>query len=193
MKNERDKLQSQLDEMQTSDTSNDSMSDINEALVDTAVSKQSSQTDADSEEEKEDDNVDDIIDDSNVEQPYTNETAKNKSADAINVKNVEPIFNFREIHMEVMQQIKADITKIKNFLIPKKLQQQLTPILKNHIEPMVKGVIEQLRPSVVTLTAVAKDMILNVVDLVKRYTAAFGNNNGGRDEEQSQSQATEPA
>ena len=62
----------------------------------------------------------------------------------------EPIFDFREITQEVIMQMKSDMTKLVNLIIPKSLREQIAPSLKS-------------------FGLVAKDSALSVYDLVKRY------------------------
>ena len=69
-------------------------------------------------------------------------------------KPVEPIFDFKEITYEVINQIKHDVTKLINMIVPKTLRDQIAPSLK-------------------TVWLITRDSALSVCDIVRRYGRAF--------------------
>ncbi len=193
MKDERDRLLSQLDETQADDTITDtSIDDVNESQEDHTLADQESHIGEDSSEEEnnvDEDNEEQSINES--EEQSIDNTKGEMTETETTTSNNQPIYTFKEITMEVIEQMKADITKVKNFIIPERLQKQIQPILDKHVVPVLKAFTEQhLKPAVKTLVSVAKDMCFSVVDLIKRHTTAFMNKSGGQ-VEQSQSPATE--
>ena len=183
MNAERDRLQSQLDEMQTDETitANEKEEDNTSAQLESHGAGEEIEEENNAEEEIQytDENQEQSID-------STEGTAETEIA-----SNNQPIYNFKDITMEVIEQMKADIVKVKNLLIPERVQKQIAPILEKHVVPVLKEFTEQLKPAVKTLVSVAKDMSCSVVDLIKRHAAAFMNKSGGQGEEQSQSPAPE--
>ena len=71
-------------------------------------------------------------------------------------KQPETLFDFREITLEVITQMKSDMTKLVNLIIPKSLRDQVTPSLKS-------------------FGLVAKDSALSIYDMMKRYMKVFLN------------------
>eukprot|EP00986_Skeletonema_menzelii_P003613 scaffold1134_cov147-Skeletonema_menzelii.AAC.2 len=170
MNAERDRLQSQLDEMQTDETisANETQEDHNSAQLESH----------DLSEEIEEEN---IVDE---EIQYTDENQEDTTETEITSYN-HPMYNFKDITMEVIEQMKSDFVKVKNLLIPERLQKQIAPILEKHVVPVLKEFTEQLKPAVKSIVSVAKDMSYSVVDLMKRHAAAFMSKSGGQGEEQS--------
>ena len=189
MKDERDRLQSQLDEMEADGTIS-----VNETGEDRTSAQLESHVGEDDEEEN-------ILDEDNEEQ-YTNDSQEQSidntkdSTETETTSNNQPMYTFKEITMEVIEQMKADIVKVKNLLIPERLQKQIgkqiTPILEKHVVPVLKDFNEQnLKPAVKTIVSVAKGMSFGVVDLIKRHATVLMNKNGRQGQEQLQSPPTE--
>ena len=193
MKDERDRLQSQLDEMQADDTITDiSVDDVNKTQGDHTSTQQESHIGLSEEEnDVDEDNEEQSTNESEEEATKESEepTIDNTEGDmteTVTTSNNQSIYNFKDITMEVIEQMKADIIKVKNFLIPERLQKQIQPILEKHVMPVVKTFTEQhLKPAVKTIVSVAKDMSFSVVDLVKRHATAFMNKNGGQEKSSS--------
>ena len=185
MNAERDRLQSQLDEIQTEETSS-----MNETEED-HTSSQIESHDLGEEMEEEHDNH--TGEDNKIQ--YTDEKQEqsiDKTAgitETETTSNKQTIYDFKEITMEVIAQMKADFVKVKNLLIPERLQQQIeqqiAPILEKHVVPVLKEFMEQLKPAVKTLISVAKDMSCSVVDLIKRHATAFMSKSGEQGADQS--------
>ena len=186
MRNERNRLLSQLDEMQADDVSAIISGGNIDEMNQTTKNYNSTQQDGDNGEENHADDVSeeqitDSTDDTNGEIMETETTS-----------NRQPIYNMKEITIEVIAQMKADLTKVRNFLFPERLQQQIQPIIEQKVMPFLKTLHHQhLKPAINTLFFVAKDMCISVIDLVKRHATAFLNKNGG--EEQSAAAAAAAA
>ena len=87
-------------------------------------------------------------------------------------KSPEPIYDFKEITQEVMAQIKTDMTKLLNIVLPKPLRDQLAPSLK-------------------TLVSVAKRMGVSVYDLIRRHLEAFMDKSSNSHEDKRTASTTE--
>ncbi len=173
MKDERDRLQSQLDEMQAEETIPE-----NESQEDHTSTQPESHLNEDNEEENNVDQDNEIQEQSDNTEGNTTETET--------TSNNQPMYNFKDITMEVIQQMKEDIVKVKNLLIPERLQRQIAPMLEKHVVPVLKECNEQnIKPAVKSLVSVAKGMGSSVGDLIKRHAAAFMSKSGGEGEEQS--------
>ena len=192
MMDERDRLQSQLDEMNTDeeDTAaiipeNIVIDDLNQTQEDDYDSTQQERYTA---EEETDETR--YFDESETEEQSTNysDNTEGGVTEADTASTNQPIYTFKEITMEVIEQMKADFTKVKNFLIPERTQQKIQPIIEQHDMPFLKTVTEQhVKPAMKTIMSVAKDMSSTAVDLVKRHVTAFLSKSDG--EEQSSAKA----
>ena len=193
MMDERDRLQSQLDEMNTDeeDTAaiipeNIVIDDLNQTQEDDYNSTQQERYTA---EEETDETRN--IDEAETEEQSTNYSTDNTEGGVTETDTTstnQPIYTFKEITMEVIEQMKADFTKVKNFLIPERTQQKIQPIIEQHVMPFLKTVTEQhVKPAMKTIISVAKDMSVTAVDLVKRHVTAFLSKSDG--EEQSSAKA----
>lgn len=181
MNAERDRLQSQLDEMQAEEALS-----MNETEEDHTSAQIESHDLGEEIEEEHDDNVDEDNKIQNTDEKQEQSIDKTAGiTETETTSNNQPIYDFKEITMEVIAQMKADFIKVKNLLIPERLQQQINPILEKHVVPVLKEFTEQLKPAVKTLISVAKDMSCSVVDLIKRHAAAFMSKSGGQGAEQS--------
>lgn len=183
MKDERDRLQSQLDEMQADETipENETQEDLTSTQPDGHVNEDNQEN----QEEENNVDVDNEIQnmDGNLEQ---SDNTKGNTTETETTSNNQPIYSFKEITMEVIEQMKADALKVKNLLIPERLQKQIAPILEKHVVPVLNEFTEQnIKPAVKSLVSVAKGMSISVGDLIKRHATAFVNNSGGEGEEQS--------
>lgn len=175
MMDERDRLLSQLKETQADDAITDSnIDDGHETQGDHTLTKQESHGGDGGRGEDEGTEEEQSIDNSKGELTDTETTTSNN----------QPIYTFKEITMEVIEQMRTDITKFKNFIIPERLQKQIQPILDKHVMPVLKVCTEQyLKPAAKTLVSVAKDMCISVVDLIKRHATALNNSGrGGKDQ-----------
>lgn len=181
MKDERDRLQSQLDEMQADKTIPE-----NESQEDHTSTQPESHLNEGNEEEN---NVDEDNEIQNIdENQEQSDNTKGNTTETETTSNNQPMYNFKDITMEVIQQMKADIVKVKNLLIPERLQKQIDPMLEKHVVPVLKEFNEQnIKPAVKSLVSVAKGMSSSVGDLIKRNAAAFMSKSGGEE----QSPATE--
>ena len=179
MMDERDRLQSQLDEMNTDeeDTAavipeNIAIDDLNQTQEDDYNSTQQERYTA---EEETDETRN--IDEAEAEEQSTNYSTDNTEGGVTETDPTptnQPIYTFKEITIEVIEQMKADFTKVKNFLIPERTQQKIQPIIEQHVMPFLKTVIEQhVKPAMKTIMSVAKDMSSTAIDLAKRHVTAF--------------------
>lgn len=73
-------------------------------------------------------------------------------------------FDLKEITIEVIEQMKSDMTQVVNFLVPEKLREQA----KQHVQPVLKSV-----------AVVAKDMGMTTYGMARRYFMAFMNKREG--------------
>jgi hypothetical protein len=89
---------------------------------------------------------------SNQQQDLTSANS-NASSEEL-TKTTEPIFDFKEITQEVIKQMKSDMTRLLNIILPKPLRDQITPSLKS-------------------FGLVAKDMCMSTYDLLIRHFKAF--------------------
>ena len=71
-------------------------------------------------------------------------------------------YTFKDITLEVIQQMKADLQKVINLILPKPLQEKIQEQFKQQILPALKS-----------FAMVAKDMGLTAYDMARRYIAAF--------------------
>ena len=187
MNAERDRLQSQLEEMQAEEAIS-----MNETEEDHTSAQIESHDLGEEIEEEHDDNVDEDNKIQNTDEKQEQSIDKTAGiTETETTSNNQPIYDFKEITMEVIAQMKADFIKVKNLLIPERLQQQINPILEKHVVPVLKELTEQLKPAVRTFVSVAKDMSCSVVDLIKRHAAAFMSKSGVQGAEQSQSPESE--
>lgn len=131
MMQERDRLQEQLDQILEENTTGDE-----ESLSTSPWGLRGKGTN---------ELQDEILEQSSVDSATNSEEV---------IKQPEPIFDFKEITVEVMKQIKSDMTKLLNIIIPKQLRDQITPSLK-------------------TFGLVAKDMGFSAYDLLRRHMTAF--------------------
>lgn len=193
MKDERDRLQSQLDEMNIDDEDtaaiipeNNVIDDLNETQEDVNDSTQQEQhTDAE-EETDETRNIDEATDEQSTN--YSIDDTEGGVTETDTTSTNQPIYTFKEITMEVIEQMKADFTKVKKILIPESTQKKIQPIIEQHVMPFLKTATEQhVKPAMKTIISVAKDMSSTAVDLVKRHVTAFLSKSDG--EEQSSAQA----
>ena len=115
MNAERDRLQSQLDEMQTEETS--SMNQTEEDHTSAQIESH------DLGEEMEEEHNDNAGEDNKIQNTdEKQEQSIDKTADITETEtasNKQPIYDFKEITMEVIAQMKADFVKVKNFFIKK--------------------------------------------------------------------------
>lgn len=179
MKDERDRLQSQLDEIKADETIPE-----NETQVDHTSTRPESHVSEDNQKENtvDEDNEIEYVEE-NQEQ---SDNTKGNTTETGTTSNNQPMYNFKEITMEVIEQMKADVVRVKNLLIPERLQKQIAPILEKHVVPVMKEFTEKnIKPAVKSLVSVAKDMSFSVGDLIKRHATAFMNKGGGQGEEQS--------
>lgn len=186
MMEERDRLQSQLDEMNTDDE-NTAAIIPEDNIIDELNQTQEDDYDSTQQERYETRN----IDEAETEEQSTNYSIDNTEGgvtETVTTSTNQPIYTFKEITMEVIEQMKADFTKVKNFLIPERTQQKIQPIIEQHVMPFLKTVTEQhVKPAMKTIMSVAKDMSSTAIDLVKRHVTAFLSKSDG--EEQSSAQA----
>jgi hypothetical protein len=132
MMHERDKLQEQLNKMQERDHGGDAPGQTNGTdsnKLETTQSDKNEQLTTDSTTNMENTTVD-------KSEPFT------------------PIYDVKEITLEVIKQIMSDMTRVLNIFVPKPLRDQLAPGFK-------------------TFVTVAKDMGVSVYDLVRRHLRAF--------------------
>ena len=71
-------------------------------------------------------------------------------------------YDFREITIEVMKQMKSDFVKVANFILPEDVRERLQLEFK-----------ERIRPALKSFVIVAKDMGMTAYDMVRRYLGAF--------------------
>mmetsp|Transcript_19990 Transcript_19990/g.36150 ORF Transcript_19990/g.36150 Transcript_19990/m.36150 type:complete len:287 (-) Transcript_19990:265-1125(-) len=81
-------------------------------------------------------------------------------------------YGFKEITLEVIEQMKSDFTKVVNLIVPKKLQEQIQLQMKQQIQPALKSFV-----------SVAKGMGMAAYDLSRRYLMAFVNRKAGGDQD----------
>jgi len=197
MMDERDRLQSQLDEMNTDeeDTAaiipeNIVIDDLNQTQEDDYNSTQQERYTA----EEETDETRNNIDESETEEQSTNYSTDNTEGgvtEADTKSTNQPIYTFKEITMEVIEQMKADFTKVKNFLIPERTQKKIQLIIEQHAMPFLKTATEQhIKPAMKTIISVAKDMSSTAVDLVKRHVTAFLSKSDGEEQSSAQAETT---
>lgn len=83
------------------------------------------------------------------------QSANISSSDTISADSQrKPIYDLKEIISEVNLQIKSDIKKVANFILPEPLRRQIKPAFN-------------------TIITIAKDTGLSVYDLVKRHVLVF--------------------
>ena len=182
MMEERDRLQSQLEKMNTDEEDTTAImpedniiDDLNQTQEDDNNSTQQERYTAEEETDET----------RNIDEAEAEEQSTNYSIDT---STNQPIYTFKDITMEVIEQMKADFTKVKNFLIPERTQQKIQPIIEQHVMPFLKTVTdEHVKPAMKTIMSVAKDMSSTAIDLVKRHVTAFLHKSDG--EEQSSAQA----
>lgn len=193
MKDERDRLQSQLDEMNADEE--DTAAIIPENIVIDDLN-QTQEGDYDSTQQERYTAEEETDETSNIDEAEAEEQTTNYSTDNTEggvtetdpTSTNQPIYTFKEITMEVIEQMKADFTKVKNFLIPERTQQKIQPIIEQHVMPFLKTVTEQhIKPAMKTIMSVAKDMSSTAIDLAKRHVTAFLSKSD--EEEQSSAQA----
>ena len=120
------------------------------------------------------------------------------SSQRLDSNNTSTIYNVKEIALEVIEQIKSDITKLISFLTPspevqqmlREQQVKLRKFYKQHIIPTMK---DEVIPALKSLTVVIMDWGITVVDMTRRYIQATfidkreqgrddgDNNDGGND------------
>jgi hypothetical protein len=99
------------------------------------------------------------------------------SSQRLDSNNTSTIYNVKEITLEVIEQIKSDITKLISFLTPspevqqmlREQQVKLRKFYKQHIIPTLK---EEVIPALKSLTVVVRDWGKTVVDMTRRYIQA---------------------
>ena len=155
------------------------------------------------EEEKVDsDNTEELLDNS-----IMTETSQQTQSILSAASNKQPLtFDVKEIAIEVIEQIKSDITKLINLVIPKRIRDQIkvqlhelnkqpgvqqlkSDITKafNIIAPKAKGLFEnvtvQLKqhvlPALKSFSLVVKEWSMTAVDMGRRYIVAFMNKGEG--------------
>ena len=142
MMQERDRLQEQLNQIQSEESAKDEQS---ESASPWGLRKKGS-------EDLEGGALE--PDQSNIKEHSSTDTATETFQSEKVAKPTEPIFDFKEITLEVIDQIKHDITKLINIIVPKTLRDQIAPSLK-------------------TFRLIVKDSVLSICDIVKRYGRAI--------------------
>ena len=143
MMHERDRLQEQLDQMQEG---NHGGTGESESARPRGLTRQEKNgTDSDKVKPPQSDHNATITADSTTNMKNT---AVNKT------EPITPIYDVKEITLEVIKQIKSDMARVLNILVPKPLRDQLSPGLK-------------------TFMTVAKDMGVSVYHFVRRHLRAF--------------------
>ncbi len=196
MKDERDRLQSQLDGMNTDDEDTAALIPEDNIIDDLSQTQgdvnDSTQQEHYTAEEETDETRN--IDEAEIEERSTNYSIDNTEGGVTETDTTstnQPIYTFKEITMEVIEQMKLDFTKVKNFLIPERTQQKIQPIVEQHVMPFLKTVTEQhVKPAMKTIISVAKDMSSTAVDLVKRHVTAFLSKSDGEEQLSAQAAAT---
>ena len=166
MMHERDRLQKQLHEMQGSDNETSLLWDM-EAGTQQGSILDSIGGDSDEVQTLEENGTVDGSVEKGLKSGF-HETQVGEIDDAKNVtetlsatinsqhKPHKPIFELKEILLEVKQQIKTDVTKVLNFIVPEPLRKQVQPMLK-------------------IVVSIAKDTCGTAYDLIKRYLMLFLN------------------
>jgi len=68
-------------------------------------------------------------------------------------------YDIKEITIEVLQQMKSDVTKVFNFILPPKLREKIVKL----------QIIQRIQPTLQTFVSIAKDMESTVYDMARRY------------------------
>ncbi|KAL7548808.1 hypothetical protein ACHAWF_017343 [Thalassiosira exigua] len=76
-------------------------------------------------------------------------------------------YDVKELTLEVVAQIKSDVTKVVNFIVPEKQRDMIGQRIRQHILPALKAFVY-----------VAKDMGMTTYDMLRRYLNAFLNKKG---------------
>jgi hypothetical protein len=139
MMHERDRLQQQLDQLQVGDVAADEQSESSPWGL------RGKGTDT---------SLDETLESVGRDHKQNETLASSNTSSEELTKTTEPIFDFKEITQEVMKQMKADMTRLLNIILPKHLRDQITPSLKSF------GLI-------------AKDMCMSTYDLLRRHLKAF--------------------
>ena len=92
--------------------------------------------------------------------------------------NKQLTYDIKQITIEVIQQIKSDITKLINFVAPKELRDQIRlqinekviPFIQHKIIPFVQ---QHIIPSIKSISVVVKEWGMTTFDMVRRYVGAF--------------------
>mmetsp|Transcript_1146 Transcript_1146/g.2122 ORF Transcript_1146/g.2122 Transcript_1146/m.2122 type:complete len:157 (+) Transcript_1146:1-471(+) len=102
------------------------------------------------------------------------QSANISSSDTISADSQhKPIYDLKEIISEVNHQIKSDIKKVANFILPEPLRRQIKPAFK-------------------TFITIAKDTGLSVYGLVKRHVMVFLDKGSKDNSESSRNLTTGP-
>ena len=119
----------------------------------------------------------------------TDTTDQTKSILNQSQQNNEPLtYDIKQITLEVIQQIKSDLTKLINFVAPKELRDQIKTQINQKVIPFVQQKVipfiqQHIIPSIKSTSLVMKEWGVTTFDMVRRYVGAFVSNkmDDGRD------------
>ena len=112
----------------------------------------------------------------------TDTTEQTKSILNQSKQNNEPLtYDIKQLTLEVIQQIKSDLTKLINFVAPKELRDQIKTQINEHVIPFVQQKVipmiqEHIIPSIKSTSLVMKEWGVTTFDMVRRYVGAFVSN-----------------
>jgi len=186
MQNQRDTLLEQLNEKneiaETPDAADDDdqeqlVDNSNDTLDGTDQSETGNQTDHIERGEHNEQKHEDDIDSTNA-----TTTLANENSEETEQSNNKLTYDFKDITLEVIEQMKSDMRKLINFLLPQRTRDKLQPLLEKHVLPALKS-----------FGLVAKDAGLTVYDMAKRYLMAFMNKEAGGSSDASGTDAKVPS
>ena len=119
----------------------------------------------------------------------TDTTEQTKSILNQSQQNNKPLtYDIKQLTLEVIQQIKSDLTKLINFVAPKELRDQIKTQINQKVIPFVQQKVipfiqQHIIPSIKSTSLVMKEWGMTTFDMVRRYVGAFVSNkmDDGRD------------
>ena len=97
-------------------------------------------------------------------------------------QNNKPLtYDIKQLTLEVIQQIKSDLTKLINFVAPKELRDQIKTQINQKVIPFVQQKVipfiqQHIIPSIKSTSLVMKEWGMTTFDMVRRYVGAFVSN-----------------
>ena len=119
----------------------------------------------------------------------TDTTEQTKSILNQSQQNNKPLtYDIKQLTLEVIQQIKSDLTKLINFVAPKELRDQIKTQINQKVIPFVQQKVipfiqQHIIPSIKSTSLVIQEWGVTTFDMVRRYVGAFLSNkmDDGRD------------